>query len=488
MAKKIKKYKFRTFWENRCAWLIILIFTALFLIFEFVSYYNFRFPVLDLGLYNRHFWGMSNFDFGANPLKGYNLLGDHSHFVLLILIPIYSLFKHPQTLLVIQALAVALSGYPIYLIAKKYFGNKTIASLWLIPYFLYFGFASALDYPFHVSVLAVLPMAWAFYFLLEKKTSPLLISLAFLLLTKEDMPLIVIFFGLYLMFFYRKYLLGSIIVILSAIYFVYITKYFLPNMSQIHYYYSDAGQLGQTWSEAIVNSIKQPLLFFKNLFTPIVKTTSMIYSILPFAGLSLLAPEIFVFISPLWLGRFLNTQEWRWLTLQHYSANQTPILIVAAIIGLYRLSKLFKNKRSKDISVKIAITAMFVATIYVNYQLPGRDLFNLFDKGFYIVNPEVMSAREAIKLIPNNASVGVQSAFPQLTSRDKVYNVPKFIDSGEIWPEYVVLSTTLDFWPFKSAEEVQSFKENLILNRSYQEVFNENGVFVVKRTNVPSPK
>ena len=347
--------------ENRLAWIIIAFFTIAYLVFELVSYHNFRFPVLDLGLYNRHFWGMSNFDFGANPLKGYNLLGDHSHFVLLLLVPFYAIFRDPQTLLVIQTLAITLSGYPIYLIAKKYFVDKTVAALWLLPYFFFLGFSSALDYPFHVSPLAVLPMAWAFYYLIEKNYKPLFVSLALLLFIKEDMPLVVIMFALYMIFFYRRYLWGTITLLLSGIYFVFVTKYWLPHISQIVYYYSDAGELGANWNEVFLNAVKNPALLIHNLFLPSIKYQSMIYLLASFGGFSLAAPEIIIFLSPIWLGRFLNTQPWRWTLTQHYSANQAPILIVAAIIGVYRISMWLKPKVKPSLFHKIALSFLLLS-------------------------------------------------------------------------------------------------------------------------------
>jgi uncharacterized membrane protein len=114
-------------------------------------------------------------------------------------------------------------------------------------------------------------------------------------------------------------------------------------------------------------------------------------------------------------------------------------------------------------------------------------MFSLIDLDFYKAKPEVMAARKAIKTIPKNASVGVQSAFPHLTSREKVYNVPRFVESADNWPEYVILSTELDYWPFNSTQEVMDFKTNLIDNHYYQEIFNQDKVYVIKRQN-PSPK
>ncbi len=470
--------------ENKLAWFFILFASIIYLLFVFISYNHFRFTVLDLGLYNRHMWGLAHFDLGDNPLKGFNLIGDHAHFILFLLSPIYFLFQDPKTLLVIQVLAITLSGYPIYLIANRYFNNQNISAFWLVPYFLFFGFFSALDYPFHVSALAVLPLSWAFYFLLHKKYRGLLLSLILLLLVKEDMPLIVILFGLYLFFIDKKRLLGGIIILFSSIYFIFITSYWLPSFSGIQYYYFDAGELGASWSEILLNSFKDPMLLLRGLFLPLIKTETIIYTLMSFAGLSLLAPEISVFLLPIWLGRFLSTQNWRWTTVEHYSAIQGPILISATIIAVWRLAVWVKKKIKPSNTHQILLFAVILISIFINILVPNTRYYKkpqllLSDKKFYSKTPTINSAKDAINLIPDNASVGIQSAFPQLTSRKEVYNIPQSFTN--IRPEYILLSTELDYWPFDCREDVIFFYSELLSNYGYKELYNHNGVMLAQK-------
>ncbi len=469
--------------NNWLACVIICLSTLVFLMYELLSYWKFRFPVSDLGMYNRHLWGMVRFDFGANPLKGFNLLGDHSHFILLLLAPFYALFQSPIFLSLIQVLCITLSGWPIYLIANKYFSNKTISALWLLPYFSYFGFASALAWPFHVAPLSILPISWALYFLLNKKIKPLIITLFILLLIKEDMPLLIIMFGLYLIFFYRKYLLGVGIIAISGIYFVFITKYWLPHISQIPYYYSDAGDLGNNWGEALMNSLKNPLLFLKSFFEPLRKTYSMIYMLVSFGGLSLLAPEILFLLSPLWLSRFINTQAWRWSTSDHYSASQGPILIVAAIIATYRIGQWLKPKIDRKIILVIATMLVYLGCAITNILIVKKPLLELFKKDFYLLSPAEQIAHQAIKKIPVNASVGVQSPFPQLSSRREIYNMPDVFPT--IKPDYILLSSKLDYWPFCSPEKVIDFKNTIIHDYGYSVVVESEGVYLLQKPNTP---
>ena len=82
-------------------------------------------------------------------------------------------------------------------------------------------------------------------------------------------------------------------------------------------------------------------------------------------------------------------------------------------------------------------------------------------------------------LIPEDASVGVQSAFPQLTSRKEVYNMPAAFPKNQ--PEYVILSTNFDYWPFASPEAIIDFSVLLTADYNYRKIFDDNGVILLRK-------
>lgn len=477
-GEKIKKYfrqKATVVGTNSLAVRLVLAATLAMGIFVYLGWRHFQFPVLDLGLYNRHMWGLVRLDFSANPLKGFNLLGDHSHFILFLLAPVYALFQTPATLLVVQVLCISLSGWPIYLIAKKYFKNKTIAAAWLVPYFIYFGFWSALAYPFHVSAVAVLPLAWALYFLLEKNYRYLIPTLILMILVKEDMPLVAIMMGLYIIIIQRKYWLGTIIAAASGLYFIFVLKFWLPTISGIRYYYTDtAVPLG--------DFIKNPAVVSRAFFSPREKFDNILSMLLSFAGLSLVGIEIFILLLPIWMGRFLSVQYWRWTSEQHYSANQGPILAAAAIIGAYRLliwvnHKYEISKKQQQIFFAAAVGLCIFSSLFVWKNLDLRT--SNIRKVLLQRSPAAeASARKALALIPRSASVGVQSAFPQATSRREVYNLP--LDLNIQKPNYLILSTSLGTWGFSGPDDVQKYVERARA-LGYTAVLQENGVYLLKK-------
>lgn len=479
-----------TFERNKLAVILVAVISLIMVLFEFLSYRNFSFPMLDLGMYNRHMWGLVRFDFDFNPLKGlntFNLLGDHSHYILLLLAPFYALFQSPLFLLFVQGITIGLSGYPIYLIAKKFFSDERIAVLWLVPYYFYFGLWSALGYPFHVSPLAVLPLAWALYFLFEKRYLPLLISLGFLVLIKEDMPVLIIMFGLYLIIIQRKFKLGALLIAGSALYFYFITNYLLPLIRGKPYPFFSTS-FGKGFGSVFKALASQPKEVIKDIFLPIAKTKAMFYMLLSFGGLPLLGLEVLILLMPIWVGRFLFKLEegwpYTWSMIQHHSANQGPILMVAAIVGVSHLVLLLKRYfKLRTKTFFLAATVILIAGSILATSNVEHHFYNeLLRPSFYTLDSSEATAWRVVKSIPNGASVAAQSAFPQVSGRKEIYNLPFNLDKQR--PDYLLMADAKGFcrWPFGTLKKLKTFKNSAVADYGYQEIVAENGIYLLKHS------
>lgn len=453
-------------------------------VFSYFSYRKFLYPMLDLGLFNRHMWALVQGDFGPNPLKfpaQLNLLGDHSHFILLLYAPIYFLWQNALSLVLIQIIALILSGFPLYKIALKHFKSKTVAAGWLVPYFMFFGFWSGQAYAFHEVFLALPIIAWALYYLLEDRFRLMLVCLALLLLVKENMPLLVIMFGLYIIVMRRQYKKGGLLLGVGAAYFVAVTQYWLPWFGNTPYLYSD-NVFGKSTMDVARAVVQTPGEFVRQLFLPLDKTKSIVFMLLSFGGLPLIGLEVLLLLSPLWLGRFLSTQPWRWSVIQHYSVDQAPILLVAAIVGAYRLYTLAVKYGLKVSRIQIGLVAIglcLIGSLVVHARIDERYPQRLIRASFYTLSDADKSAHQALAIIPKEASVAAQAAFPQLSSRREVYNLP--IDLSKYQPEYIIAAEGYDMWPFNSTQELSSFLSSAVEQYGYEQVLLENGVIVLKR-------
>ena len=428
--------------------------------YELISYRHMHFGVFDLGLYNRHLWGMVHGGFGPNPLMGFNLLGDHAHFILILLAPFYALWQSPEFLLVVQALGLSLAGWPIYK-AARYLGHTDLqASAWLIPFYSFFGFWSSLIFPFHVAALSVLPLSWALYFLITRQDRNLVIALIIAALTKEDTPLVAIMIGVYLIILRRQWRLGASLIVAGAVYIEAITKVWIPWVRHSPYPF-DGIQLA--WNE--------------------LKTHTINIMMLSFGWLPLGALEVFILLAPLWVSRFLSNMPARWDTNQHYGANQGPILALAAMVATVRIAAWLTRRypKLKQHQTRLLWGGIAIATAgtIMVWQAPEQKWIWPFNDFVRIHrNPTELTAQQAFAMIPPTASVGVQCDFPELTSRPEVYLVP--FDLTKRQPDYLILSNSMFAWPFPNYDAVNAYIAQA-RDLGYETLIDHDGITLLRK-------
>ena len=91
----------------------------------------------DSGLYDQGIWLLSRFDAPFVTLMGRNLLGDHSSFVLLLLVPLYWLFPAAGTMFFAQSVAIAAGAIPVFLYGRRRLGSEWMALVGAGAYLLH---------------------------------------------------------------------------------------------------------------------------------------------------------------------------------------------------------------------------------------------------------------------------------------------------------------------------------------------------------------
>ncbi len=193
------------------------------------SYHSFRF---DLGLFDQVFWNSTQ----GRPFEStmsqalavpHSLLGDHFSPLLLVLMPFYMAFPHPETLLVLQTFALALGAWPVYLLTRLRL-PPGYALAWVAVYFLFVPLAYINLYDFHEIVLSVAPLGFALYFLERGRRGWFLFSLLVTFLVKEEMALVGVGFGLYALLGKRDWKLGLGVLIGSLLAFAAVIQVAIP--------------------------------------------------------------------------------------------------------------------------------------------------------------------------------------------------------------------------------------------------------------------
>lgn len=455
--------------------LLVLVDTFLFSAISILRHRRFE-SAWDLAVFDQAIWLYSRGGAAYVTLRTNlpeNLLGDHFHPIVALLAPVFWIVDRVEALLVAQGFLLALSVVPVFLFAERRHG-KVVAWILGFAYSLYWPLQRTAEFEFHEVAIAVPLIAFAIYFIDLKARKGYFACLLLLLFTKEDMPVLVAFFGIYLLLL-RQYKDGLVSLLAGAASFPLITKVVIPFFSGHAYRHWTYEQLGPNLSGALANMVKRPLLVFQLLTSPEAKLRTAWMLFFPFLFLSVLSP-ILVLAVPIIFERYLSSRGGMWEPAFHYNAALAPILALAAIEGLARIAGLVKFERVRRAGVLLVALGMLVANIYL---LPTQPLWALTIANVWRSSDAEKDGHDALKVIPRDATVVAQvNIAPHLTHRRGIYIIYPNLPAPD--PDYAIASSHVTHYPHDSFQQIADYITRLE-QKGYVRVFDRNGWVVVQR-------
>jgi uncharacterized membrane protein len=344
---------------------LILLYIGWFTFLSFRRYEALDTGGLDLGNMDQATW---------NTLRGCilcetnvegvdNRLAHHVEPIFLLLAPLYLIHSGPRTLLLLQAVVVALGALPVYWIARDRLKNNWVALTFSTAYLLFPALQAATLDEFHPVTLAPTFLLFAFFFLERDKPVGYFAFLVLALGCKEEISLMVTLLGLYILFLRRDRKLGVITTLLGLCWFVVAVYVVIPHFnpegnSPFLSYYDHLGDnpLEMAWTliahprmalELIVT--RQNLEFLWGMLAPV--GLSPLWPL--FIGLWLLVTSLrslqvpkqslMVVVEPLLLMlvalpsvsiNLLSSNEWmHQVNVSHHSVPGVPFFVLAGILG-----------------------------------------------------------------------------------------------------------------------------------------------------------
>ena len=102
-------------------WMLIIFYTGFFSWFTILEHHTFQTYAGDLGYFDQAFWATLQ----GRPLYislwddiGTTTLAHHFQLIMFLILPIYTIYQSPETLLVLQSFFLALGALPIYWISE----------------------------------------------------------------------------------------------------------------------------------------------------------------------------------------------------------------------------------------------------------------------------------------------------------------------------------------------------------------------------------
>ena len=427
----------------------------------------------DLGLFDQIFWNttqgrpwestMSQ----AQPVP-HSYFNDHFSPVYLLLLPFYVLFPRPQTLLVLQTLALAAGAVPVYLLARDKFGPGFIRLAWVAVYVLFLPVAFINLFDFHELAFAVLPLGLALYFLERNQHGWFLLSLLGAFLVKEELPLVGLGFGLYVLLQKRELKLGLGVLVLSGLSFFAIVRLIIPAFgggTPYAYFGARYAQLGDSPQRIVRTILSNPRKLAETLFQ-LQKFKYLIGIFGPVLGLAILSGFGIVLVLPTLATLLLSNYPPQFAFTSHYSAPLIPLVLGTSIMGLARL------RRELHGPLTVAVLASSLAFSFAVGDLPFS---RHFDLRMFQTEPRYVAFAPSLALIPPTASVASENNLtPHLSHRRLIYDM-EF--EGAQHADYLALDAA------SIGRNPQAFKQQVdqYVSHGYRVIASGDGLALLQR-------
>ena len=243
---------------------LILLYAGWFTFLSFRRYEALDTGGLDLGNMDQATWNTLHGCFLCETnLEGIdNRLAHHVEPIFVLIAPLYLIHSGPRTLLLLQAVVVALGALPVYWIARDRLTNRWGALAFAAAYLLFPALQAATLDEFHPVTLAPTFLLFAFYSSERDKPVGYFAFLVLALGCKEEISLMVTLLGLYILFVRRARKLGLATTLLGLCWFVVavygVIPRFNPEGSSPFLSYYD--HLGENPVEMAWTLITQPRL------------------------------------------------------------------------------------------------------------------------------------------------------------------------------------------------------------------------------------
>jgi len=380
----------------------------------------------DMGIYDQGFWLVSRGGQSFMTVRGLEFWGHHVNLIVVAFVPFYWLGAGPSFLYVAQATGLAAAAFPIYLIARDRFAKPWMGLLFAVVYLMYAPIQWISWANFHPEALVIAPLLYAWWFASHRRWRAMFIALVIALSVREDAALVVIMMGIVLAIVYRPgkgehrdRMMALATFALGATWYVIATRFVIPHFNQgkqpfyVQYFYSNYGkdvpQIVGTMlrhPSRVIGDATHPdrLRFYRDLA-------------LPLGGLPLLAPLALLMAAPQMLASVIGLSPYARTIHYQYTAMMIAPLLISAIEGA-RLLFRFKVVR---IILPIWLLACAYQTNVAWSPSPIGDSYNVWARPL----PRHESMREALKLVPANASVtATYTLLPHLSHRAQIYDWP----------------------------------------------------------------
>lgn len=455
-------------------WRYYAVAAALFILFTggitVLRYLTFRAPCFDMGIFAQMFEQMRKTGLPVTTCERNMPL---SHFavhlspIYYLILPVYMLFPHPATLQIVQAAVLASGAIPLFLLCRQFSLGEWPSRFIAIGYFCYPALSGGCFYDFHENFFLAPLLLWLFLaagWQGRKKYWSLLFALLICLI-KEDAPIYVAFWGLYLLVSRKRPRLGGVLFALACIYFcgaIYVLDKF--GLGAMVGRYNNYSYLNGGFFEVIITCLMRPAYILEQCLQA-DRITYILMMLVPLLGLPLKRRKLsqWILLGPFLLVNLMPNYQYQHSVDFQYNFGSLSFLFYMTILTL---SEIRCEQRRFRLGLGIASVTilLFTATQLDRLGIVGD---------WYENRHEYALKDELLELIPEEASVSASSMIvTHLYRHDELYPL-----SAQKETDYVVFD--LDY-------DNKGMTPETYIDAGYEVFFVSGSFYCLKKTTVSS--
>ena len=420
--------------------IVCFLFFCLFSLLGLWRHWGYLTSLNDLGSFDQVVWMASrgqslvNTSVLSTPM---NWLGFHFQPILFAFVMLYKITPTVNWFVLAQGAALALSAWPVFLIAERVTTSGKAAFMWSLAYLCNPFLLNAAAWDFHPVSIAV-PVIALGLLAIERKQVGLLMFMCLLLLTfKEHMGLTVAGLGLLYGIHNRAVGVGIAIFLAGIAAFLVVIFVVMPSFSQTgqHPMFGEnIEQLGRyAWlggsPEEVINKIfLEPVAVSKTVLVEMGGLKYIINLFEPFLFLPILAvPWILPATGDLAINLLSSVPLPRSVHSYH-SVTIIPMLMVAAIYGSQRLIRSARWFSSEKIAISILLMSLFLG--YLQAPLPFPGSMNIWGPVKTIAGYDEKAA--IVRDVIGDASASIQANVgAHFAQRALIYRYPRKVGEAD---------------------------------------------------------
>jgi uncharacterized membrane protein len=396
-------------------WLLIASYTAYFTNRTLDIHHGLGTSTYDSALYDQGIWLMSRFEAPFVTLMGRNLMGDHTSFLLVFLVPLYWVFPAAGTMFFAQSAMIGAGALPIYLYARKRLSSDWYGVVMAAVYLLHPAVSWTNMENFHPDAFLGVLIGFAIYGALERKWRLYAVFVFLSLLVKEDVSLVVVPLGIWVAIKRDRRIglltiVGSVAFMAVAMLLVMRSLIGVPTRNGWRIPFGGPSGLIET-------SLRDPTQVIDYLRRQ-GRPRYLWQMTVPLGFMFFRKPSVAAISALVVFTNILSTFWYQFHIQYHYSLIAVPALVMGTTYALGAIPRTGRWNRGQSIALVGACTLI---AAYVWAPMP----FARTTLSYWAPDGAVVASRDIITDVPDGAVVAAHFRMtPHLAYRKEIYQFP----------------------------------------------------------------